>query len=130
MNLSLNFVDENIQSNNTTTYFYVNKNAMKSNQKNKLDEYFTKPEISDYLYKKFCQIVIKNTNMQNIFDKYIWIEPSFGNGAFLNLLPKNNANVIGIDININENNNVYSNNYIVIKSDFLHKRLANCGKLV
>ena len=53
MNLSLNFVDENIQSNNTTTYFYVNKNAMKSNQKNKLDEYFTKPEISDYLYKQY-----------------------------------------------------------------------------
>ena len=53
MNLSLNFVDENIQSNNATTYFYVNKNTMKSNQKNKLDEYFTKPEISDYLYKKF-----------------------------------------------------------------------------
>lgn len=46
MNLSLNFVDENIQSNNATTYFYVNKNTMKSNKKNKLDEYFTKPEIS------------------------------------------------------------------------------------
>ena len=128
MNLSLNFVDENIQSNNATTYFYVNKNTMKSNKKNKLDEYFTKPEISYYLYNKFCQIIIKNentknTNMQNIFDKYIWIEPSFGNGAFLNLLPKNNANVIGIDININENNNVYSNNYNVIKSDFLKYKL-------
>ena len=42
---------------------YVNGNIMKSNSKNYFDEYFTKPEISERLYKKTCEIISKYENI-------------------------------------------------------------------
>ena len=57
---------------------YVNGNIMKSNSKNYFDEYFTKPEISERLYKKTCEIIYKYENI----NKYTWIEPSVGDGSF------------------------------------------------
>lgn len=78
---------------------YVNGNIMKSNSKNHFDEYFTKPEISEHLYKKTCEIISKYEKL----DKYTWIEPSVGDGSFYNLLPKNK---IGIDIKETKYNTV------------------------
>ena len=87
---------------------YVNGNIMKSNSKNYFDEYFTKPEISERLYKKTCEII---SNYENI-NKYTWIEPSVGDGSFYKLLPKNK---IGIDIK--------QTKYDTILSDYLNYEL-------
>ena len=87
---------------------YVNGNIMKSNSKNYFDEYFTKPEISERLYKKTCEII---SNYENI-NKYTWIEPSVGDGSFYKLLPKNK---IGIDIK--------ETKYDTILSDYLNYEL-------
>lgn len=87
---------------------YVNGNIMKSNSKNYFDEYFTKPEISERLYKKTCEII---SNYENI-NKYTWIEPSVGDGSFYKLLPKNK---IGIDIK--------ETKYETILSDYLNYEL-------
>ena len=87
---------------------YVNGNIMKSNSKNYFDEYFTKPEISERLYKKTCEIISKYENI----NKYTWIEPSVGDGSFYKLLPKNK---IGIDIK--------QTKYKTILSDYLNYEL-------
>ena len=87
---------------------YVNGNIMKSNSKNYFDEYFTKPEISERLYKKTCEIISKYENI----NKYTWIEPSVGDGSFYKLLPKNK---IGIDIK--------QTKYDTILSDYLNYEL-------
>lgn len=87
---------------------YVNGNIMKSNSKNYFDEYFTKPEISEQLYKKTCEIISKYENI----NKYTWIEPSVGDGSFYKLLPKNK---IGIDIK--------QTKYETILSDYLNYEL-------
>ena len=87
---------------------YVNGNIMKSNSKNYFDEYFTKPEISERLYKKTCEIISKYENI----NKYTWIEPSVGDGSFYKLLPKNK---IGIDIK--------QTKYETILSDYLNCEL-------
>ena len=87
---------------------YVNGNIMKSNSKNYFDEYFTKPEISERLYKKTCEIISKYENI----NKYTWIEPSVGDGSFYKLLPKNK---IGIDIK--------ETKYDTILSDYLNYEL-------
>ena len=87
---------------------YVNGNIMKSNSKNYFDEYFTKPEISERLYKKTCEIISKYENI----NKYTWIEPSVGDGSFYKLLPKNK---IGIDIK--------QTKYETILSDYLNYEL-------
>lgn len=83
---------------------YTNGNLMKDNVKNKFDEYFTKPEIAQKLFDKFCKIVGKKEDL----NKFIFIEPSVGNGAFFKLLPQNK---IGIDIKQTE--------FDTIQSDFL-----------
>ena len=83
---------------------YTNGNLMKDNVKNKFDEYFTKPEIAQNLFDKFCKIVGKKEDL----NKFIFIEPSVGNGAFFKLLPQNK---IGIDIKQTE--------FDTIQSDFL-----------
>lgn len=83
---------------------YTNGNLMKDNVKNKFDEYFTKPEIAQNLFDKFCKIVGKKEDL----NKFIFIEPSVGNGAFFKLLPQNK---IGIDIKPTE--------FDTIQSDFL-----------
>lgn len=87
---------------------YVNGNIMKSNSKNYFDEYFTKPEISERLYKKTCEIISKYENI----NKYTWIEPSVGDGSFYKLLPKNK---IGIDIK--------ETKYDTILTDYLNYEL-------
>lgn len=89
---------------------YTNGNLMKNNSKNKFDEYFTKPEIAEILFKKFCEIVKQKENL----DKFIFIEPSVGNGAFFKLLPQNK---IGIDIKPTE--------FDTIQSDFLNYALPS-----
>ena len=89
---------------------YVNGNIMKSNSKNYFDEYFTKPEISERLYKKTCEIISKYENI----NKYTWIEPSVGDGSFYKLLPKNK---IGIDIK--------ETKYDTILSDYLNYELPD-----
>ena len=86
------------------TFKYTNGNLMKDNVKNKFDEYFTKPEIAQNLFDKFCKIVGKKEDL----NKFIFIEPSVGNGAFFKLLPQNK---IGIDIKQTE--------FDTIQSDFL-----------
>lgn len=83
---------------------YTNGNLMKDNVKNKFDEYFTKPEIAQKLFDKFCKIVGAKEDLT----KFIWIEPSVGNGAFFEILPQNK---IGIDIKPTE--------FDTIQSDFL-----------
>ena len=83
---------------------YTNGNLMKDNVKNKFDEYFTKPEIAQKLFDKFCKIVGAKEDLT----KFIWIEPSVGNGAFFEILPQNK---IGIDIKQTE--------FGTIQSDFL-----------
>jgi hypothetical protein len=57
------------------------------------DQFFTPKNTADYCYKKF-KSYLKKYN-ENIKD-YIFIEPSAGNGVFLNILPENNR--IGFDI--------------------------------
>lgn len=71
---------------------YVNGNFMKQNKNNLLDEYFTKPNISNYLFEKTKEIISKYESIEN----YTWIEPSVGDGSFYKILPENK---IGIDIN-------------------------------
>lgn len=83
---------------------YTNGNLMKDNVKNKFDEYFTKPEIAQNLFDKFCKIVGAKEDLT----KFIWIEPSVGNGAFFEILPQDK---IGIDIKPTE--------FDTIQSDFL-----------
>lgn len=101
------FETTEIQSQLLTTEFkYVNGNTMKVNANNVLDQYFTKQEVAEELYKKSRDIISK---YEKNIAKFQWIEPSAGNGIFFNLLPKNKR--IGIDINpLNDE---------IIKSDYL-----------
>lgn len=94
---------------------YVNGNIMKSNSKNYFDEYFTKPEISERLYKKTYEIISKYEDI----NKYTWIEPSVGDGSFYKLLPKNK---IGIDIK--------QTKYDTILSDYLNYKLPEKSLIV
>lgn len=84
---------------------YVNGGAMKQNANNKFDEYFTKPEIAHYLFKKAKTIIAKYENL----DKYTWLEPSVGDGCFYKILPDSK---IGLDIKETKFN--------TLKQDFLH----------
>lgn len=57
------------------------------------DQYFTLPSISLYCYNKLIEILnIYHETQEN----YIFIEPSAGNGSFLNILPQDKS--IGLDI--------------------------------
>lgn len=94
---------------------YTNGNIMKVNSKNKFDEYFTKPEISEILYKKTCKIILQYENLQ----KFTWLEPSVGDGCFYSILPENK---IGIDINKTKFN--------TIKTDFLKFKLPKIPLIV
>lgn len=88
---------------------YVNGKKMTQNKNNLLDQYFTKHHIAKKLYSKARNIISKYENIE----KYTWIEPSVGEGCFLDLLPKNKK--IGIDIDPKRND--------VIKSDYLKYNL-------
>jgi hypothetical protein len=58
-----------------------------------LDHYCTKPEVAEVCWNKFLKYLKKE---KVDLTKYTFIEPSAGQGAFYNLLPKNRR--IGIDV--------------------------------
>ncbi|VEU74684.1 Uncharacterised protein [Mycoplasmopsis citelli] len=93
------------------TLKYVNGKNMLINVKNQLDQYFTKRDIAKKLFSKTLKIISKYENI----DKYTWIEPSTGEGCFLDLLPKDKR--IGIDIDPKRDD--------VVKSDYLKYKLPN-----
>ncbi|TDV23542.1 hypothetical protein BCF59_0533 [Mycoplasmopsis mustelae] len=90
---------------------YVNGKSMLINIKNHLDQYFTKHAIASELFEKTKKIIKKYE--ENNLEKYLWIEPSTGEGCFLDLLPINKR--IGIDIDPKRDD--------VIKSDYLKYKL-------
>jgi len=57
-----------------------------------LDQFFTRPEIADSCWKSFCKYISNDTPLE----RYKFIEPSAGLGAFYDLLPPNER--IGIDV--------------------------------
>jgi hypothetical protein len=101
----------------TFTFNYVNGKGMKINEHNPLDEYFTKETIASYLYQKTREII---SSYESNIDDYYWIDPSVGNGAFFNLLPKNKR--IGIDIK--------PSNSEIIESDYLKYKLPDNKKII
>lgn len=90
---------------------YVNGKQMIENKKNILDQYFTKKKIAERLYKRSREIISSYVSL----DKYFWLEPSVGEGCFLDLLPPEKR--IGIDVNPKRKD--------VIKSDYLKYKLPN-----
>jgi len=92
---------------NNTIAQYVNGKNMKVNQQNLLDKYFTKSNIAKKLYENAWDVI---SQYEKDIDRFKWIEPSAGNGVFLNLLPKNKR--IGIDIS--------PMNDEIIKADYLN----------
>ncbi len=81
------------------------------NEKNILDQYFTKKHIAEKLFKKTKSIISKYEEI----GKYTWLEPSVGEGCFYDLLPAKKK--IGIDIDPKRKE--------VIKSDYLKYKLPN-----
>jgi len=57
------------------------------------DKYYTNEKIAEYCYKKLLEIAKK---YKIDLKEHIFLEPSAGDGAFFNLLPKDRR--IGIDI--------------------------------
>jgi len=90
---------------------YVNGKKMLINEKNILDQYFTKKHIAEKLFKKTKSIISKYEEI----GKYTWLEPSVGEGCFYDLLPAKKK--IGIDIDPKRKE--------VIKSDYLKYKLPN-----
>ncbi|MGI9461645.1 MAG: restriction endonuclease subunit M [Alphaproteobacteria bacterium] len=82
------------------------KNLVNDSAKDK-DQYYTKPEIADYCFRKLEKVA---RELQIDLSEYQFIEPSAGCGDFFSLLPKKRR--IGIDIEP-------KNNIDLIKSDFL-----------
>jgi len=66
--------------------------VMKYSDKN-LDKFFTKQEVAKFCFEKVCEVIPEN-------NRQIFIEPSAGNGAFLEFLPK----YIAFDIDPIKNN--------------------------
>ncbi len=95
---------------------YVNGKKMTKNKNNLLDQYFTKRSIAKKLYLKAKNIISQYEKIE----KYTWVEPSVGEGCFLDLLPKNKR--IGIDIDPKRND--------VIKSDYLKYKLPKTPIIV
>ena len=58
-----------------------------------IDEFFTRPEVTAELYRKTLEIV---SDRSGFHDVTRWLEPSAGEGAFLNLFPEDKR--LGIDI--------------------------------
>lgn len=96
---------------------YVNGKDMKVNETNKLDQYYTKREVSALLYKKTLEIISK---YETDLNQFMWIEPSVGEGCFLDNLPKTRR--IGIDIEPIRPD--------VIKHDYLTYTLPNTKNIV
>ena len=53
-----------------------------------LDQYYTKPEIAQFCIQQFFNAIDKSSNDFNIF-----IEPSVGTGAFLNIFPTTDKHI-------------------------------------
>ena len=58
-----------------------------------IDEFFTKPEVAEDLYRQTLEIVAHRPGYRDVTR---WLEPSVGEGAFFNLLPADKR--LGIDI--------------------------------
>jgi hypothetical protein len=58
-----------------------------------IDEFFTKPEVAAELFEKTIELVSDRPGFRDVTR---WLEPSAGEGAFYNLLPKERR--LGIDI--------------------------------
>lgn len=71
---------------------YVNGKAMKTNETNRLDQYFTSPTIAKHLVDT-AYAIIQSYEGEKISD-YTWVEPSAGEGSFYDCFPKKR---IGID---------------------------------
>lgn len=84
----------------------INIDYTKFSSKEK-DQFFTPKETAEKCYKKLLEILSEYNENEN---EYIYIEPSAGNGNFLNILPSNRR--IGIDIE--------PKNDEIIKHDFLN----------
>lgn len=93
-------------------YKYVNGNTMKTNEDNLLDQYYTKREVSNQLFKTTCDVIKK---YEKDLAKFTWLEPSVGEGCFFDNLPKKRR--IGIDIDPKREG--------VIKEDYLSYELPN-----
>lgn len=81
------------------------------NEKNILDQYFTKKHIAEKLFEKTKNIISQYEEIE----KYTWLEPSVGEGCFYDLLPKNKK--IGVDIDPKRKD--------VIKGDYLKYKLPD-----
>lgn len=94
---------------------YANGKDMIKNDSNSLDQYFTKIKIASDVYLKVRNIISKYENIE----KYNWIEPSVGDGCFLDLLPKDKR--VGIDIKPKRKDVIKSNylKYKLPKEDFI-----------
>jgi hypothetical protein len=58
-----------------------------------LDQFFTKPEVADWCYGRYLNTLAEDGAK---LDDFTFVEPSAGDGAFYDLLPKNKR--VGIDI--------------------------------
>ena len=76
------------------------------------DQFYTKPNIAEYCFKKFQEV---SNNLGINLNRYTFIEPSAGCGYFYQLLPKNRR--IGIDIEPKRLPGI--DNKGIIKSDYL-----------
>jgi predicted RNA methylase len=83
-------------------------------RRNIKDQFYTHTEVSKYCIK-ILQSYISNTS------NYLWIEPSAGNGSFLNQIPSIYEK-IGIDIEPNAEN--------IQKADFLKWKPPNTNKKI
>ena len=81
------------------------------------DQFFTPKCTVEYCYLKFIEVL--KVYKEN-YEDYTFIEPSAGDGSFLNVLPKNRR--IGLDIE--------PRNSEVIKQDYLDWRPSDSGKYV
>jgi hypothetical protein len=70
------------------------------------DQFFTPISTSKYCYTKFIEIIQEYGDNEN---KYTFIEPSAGNGAFLKILPEDRR--IGFDIEP-KNNEIVAQDYL------------------
>ena len=79
-------------------------------------QFFTPNTTAKYCYSKFIEVLKE----YNDYEKYIFIEPSAGNGSFLEILPIDKR--IGIDIEPKSNE--------IVKQDFLNWYPIEKGKYV
>ncbi|GAA6238870.1 MAG: hypothetical protein SPLM_09870 [Spiroplasma phoeniceum] len=98
---------------------FVNGNEVKINEKNLLNQYFTKRSVAEKLFNTTIS-EIKKWEKGDILNDFLWIEPSVGEGCFLDLLPKNKR--LGIDIEPRRKD--------VVESDYLKFELPNKKSIV